>query len=377
MPSTLVKAVCKCGLNTFQVVFDTTKIPRETSMCHCNSCRHLTGQLAYQCAMLEGAPLTVESTLESQKPADLSNLKAYKTSNESILTRYFCKTCGAHIIGSARIGSADYWAVSTGALERVEGIVKAGSHLWVGDTLDGGLADHLRVFDGVEVTRHAAGSGSPTLDAGWKAESIAKGTQSGTKDYLAAYCHCKAVSLHLTRVDEELTKNPANWWAVAKNADDPTSLPKFMSGHCLCNSCRLSSGTTINSWVILPAVNVLNAQTGQPVTYAPGSSGRIPGLQRYESSPQAFREACGTCGATVFLWYTDPKRGHLPPAVNGEPVVVCLSAGLLDQEDGGARVEGWCHWHDEVIHPEDAIDKAILEALKKGIKSSAASTKAE
>ncbi|KAF8882518.1 Mss4-like protein [Gymnopilus junonius] len=367
MSSTFVKASCKCGLNTFQIPFDTVKLPLTRSFCHCNSCRHITGQLMFQGAMFDGVPLTTDSTSSSRKPADLSNLKTYK-GDGSLFTRYFCKACGAHIVGSAEIDSVAYWAVSTGALERVDGIVKAGSHTFVSDTLDGGLAEHYRIVDGVTLPRYTTKKNSATLHVGWSADSIGKKVKAGGgQDHLAAYCHCKAISLRLTRVEEELTKDPMNWWAVAKKADEATSLPKFMCGHCLCNSCRLTSGTIINSWVILPAVNVLNSYTGNPVTYSPGSSGRIAGLQLYESSPGVFREACGTCGATIFLWYT--KKGHYPMPIDGEPVVVCVSAGLIDQEDGGTRAEQWCHWHEEVIHPEDAIDKAGLEALKKGVKT--------
>ncbi|KDR80159.1 hypothetical protein GALMADRAFT_1182434 [Galerina marginata CBS 339.88] len=372
MSLTFVKASCHCGVNTFQIPFTTSKLPLASDLCHCNSCRHITGELAVHTATMEGAPLTADSGAESQKPADLSKLQAYSVSKE--LTRYFCSTCCAYILYETK-GANPHWSVSTGALERTEGVVKVGYHAFLADTLDGGIADHYRVLEGVELARYSLDEGSATLPHAWKAVSIVKPAAEGVQERLAAYCHCKMISLYLTRIDEEETKDPKKWWAVAKKADDPTSRQKFMCGHCMCNSCRRANGSLINSWIIIPKVNVLDARTSLPVTFANGSSARVPGLKQYESSPGNYRESCGTCGATVFLWTTDATKTHLPPAIDGEPPVIDLSAGLVDQEDSGARAERWCHWYEDIIHPEDAIDKIGLEALKAGVKPAAAPAK--
>ena len=110
--------------------------------------------------------------------------------------------------------------------------------------------------------------------------------------------------------------------------------------------------------MIVPRVNVIDASTSASVD--PETTATRPkGLKQYESSPGKFREFCGTCGATVFWW----REGisHFD-----------LSAGLVDQEAGGARAKKWLSWYDRIIHPKDAISPATLAALTEGVKAAKA-----
>jgi hypothetical protein len=376
---TYVKASCHCGANAFQIPFLASKLPQASDFCHCNACRHITGELAVHCAVLEGQPLSADSGVGNHKPADLSNLTKYNASEN--LTRYFCSTCSAYLLYETK-GTVDpHWSVSTGALERTEGIVKVGYHAFLADTLDGGLAHHYRELHGVEIPRYEFDEGGKQLPLGWKAESLLKKQEPPKageegEERLSAYCHCKNISIYFTRAKQEEAKDPSKWWIVERKDDDPTSRVRFMCGHCLCTSCRTTSGSLVNSWVILPRVNAIDARTSLPVTFAFPKDANEPskrpkGLKQYRSSDETFREFCGTCGACAFYWTRNAKDSRVSNPSAEEPDVIDVGAGLLDQEDGGSRAEGWCFWFDKVIFGEDGIDKAGKEALEAGVKAAA------
>ncbi|KAF8962639.1 Mss4-like protein [Flammula alnicola] len=359
MSLSYVKASCHCGLNAFQIPFLTSKLPQATNMCHCNTCRHITGELNVNVAIVEGTPLSADSGPEAHNPADLSHLTKYNASKE--LTRYFCSNCSAYMLEAKDDKPEPTWFVSTGTLGRTEGVVKVGHHIFVADTLDGGLADHFRVLEGVEIPRHTGTEDGPTLPVEWKAEKLLRNDEQHKEagedaERLEAYCHCKKISVYLTRAKQEEAKDPRKWWLVPGNDSDPTSRVRFMSGHCFCTSCRLTSGTTVQSWIILPRANVIDVRTSLPVAFYDSKnpderSKRPHGLKQYQSSPGTFREFCDTCGASAF--------------------VIDLGAGLQDQEKGGARAEGWCFWYDKVIHPQDAVDRPGMEAVQAGVTAAA------
>ena len=378
---TYVKASCHCGANTFQIPFLTSKLPQATSLCHCNACRHITGGLAVHTAVVEGQPLSADSGPDAHKPADLSNLTKYNATEKA--TRYFCSTCSAYLLYEIKRTSDPLWCVSTGALERTEGIVKVGQHIFLADTLDGGLAHHYRELNGAEIPRYEFNKGGKTLPLGWKAESLLKKQEppkAGGEDEerLNAYCHCKNISIYFTRAKKEEAQNPAQWWYVKGKDDDPTSRVRFISGHCLCTSCRGTNGSLITSWVILPRVNTIDARTSLPVSFAFPKDANAPnkrpqGLKQYQSSEGTYREFCGTCGANAFYWTKDTKRyPGIPDTPREEPVVIDVGAGLLDQEDGGSRAEGWFSWYEKVMYSDLAVDKAGMEALVAGVSQASA-----
>lgn len=369
---TYVKASCHCRANAFQIPFLTSKLPQGTDLCHCNACRHITGELAVHCAVLEGGPLSADSGVGDHKPADLSNLTKYNASEN--ITRYFCSTCSAYLFYEVK-GTDPHWSVSTGALERTEGIVKVGLHAFLADTLDGGLAHHYRQLNGVEIPRYEFDETGKTLPLGWKAESLLKREglpKAGGEDEerLNAYCHCKNISIYFTRAKQEVGKDPSKWWLVKGKDDDPASRVRFMSGHCFCTSCRTTSGSLIKSWVILPRANAIDARTSLPITFANDEPDKRPrGLKQYQSSAGTFREFCGTCGASAFYWSRSAKNGRALDASSEEPEVINVGAGLLDQENEGSRAEGWCFWFDRVIFGELGTDRAGMEALEAGVKA--------
>ena len=320
--------------------------------------------------------MSADSGVGDHKPADLSNLTKYNASEN--LTRYFCSTCSAYLFYETT-GIDPHWSVSTGALERTEGIVKVGYHAFLADTLDGGLSHHYRELNGVEIPRYEIEEGGKTLPLGWKAESLLtkeEPPKAGSEDEerLNAYCHCKKISIYFTRAKQEEAGDPSKWWLVKGKDDDPTSRVRFMSGHCLCTSCRTTSGSLIQSWVILPRVNAIDARTSLPVTFAFPKNANEPnkrpqGLKQYRSSEETSREFCGTCGASAFYWTKSAKNGRVTDVSSEDPEVINVGAGLLDQEEMGSRAEGWCFWFDKVIFGEQGTDKAGMQALEAGVKA--------
>lgn len=323
-------------------------------------------------AVMEGAPLSANSKPEeSAGVADLSNLKTYSASDK--ITRYFCSVCFTHLFHETKgtTSGATSWAVYTGTLERVEGIVKVGHHTFVEDTRDGGLADHYRTLESNELPRYAHEEGSDKIPQKWRSDAILK-KEVGVNGVIA-HCHCKNVSVHLVPLSREDARDPSKWWAVPpRNPEDPSSHVRFMCGHCFCTSCRRSKGAHISTYILLPMVNVevLDKTTDKfvPISFKENHAGRHTGLKRYESSPLVFREYCDTCGANVLYWTIDPKRNHIPPPVDGEPSIIDIAAGLIDEEDGGARAEEWVFWADYLVRAEEAMDKAGMEAVKEGVK---------
>ncbi|GLB42268.1 putative glutathione-dependent formaldehyde-activating enzyme [Lyophyllum shimeji] len=329
-----------------------------------------------------GKPLTT-----TNEPIDFSGLIAYKTSTTAV--RWFCKRCSAHILW--HYIDPENWCVAVGALERTEGIVKNGYHIWVGDTLDGGIADHLKVIDGVELPRYTAGAeAGKVVPLGWRSPDAPENTETRSEDRLHAHCHCESVSFWITRpsaapaqpsspypdlmyaydsTPAETVANPADekWWLRPVGAAQPTH---YLAGHCACTSCRLTSGFDIQSWAFVPRANILVPRS--IVASAPGveesAEGvvelnlqdeelRIAGLRRYRSSTGRNREFCGTCGATVFWWGEE------------RPDLVDVSVGLVGDNQGGARAEGWFEWHKgRVSFEEDAVNKTLVQGLVNGLR---------
>ncbi|KAF8155924.1 Mss4-like protein [Crassisporium funariophilum] len=332
MSLTYVNATCHCGLNQFKTPFLTSNLPFASDLCHCTSCRYITGELAVHWAVMHGKALDKDSEEgeEKHKEASLAGLTKYNASTN--LTRYFCTTCSAYMLYEMTSAKKLLWSISTGVLEKVEGIVKAGYHIFVGDTLGGGLADHYRTIEGAELPRYESEEGGKTLLNG---PSLRPATNR-----ITAFYHCKTISLVLIR-----STNKSKWAVQGKTATEPL---RFVCGHCLCQSCRLTSVSLIQSWVFLHPSNVLNFSTNAPVVFAkdgsPEAAGRMKGVKQYSSSSGVYRNT----------------------------FKVDVGAGLLDETDGGARAENFCFFNRHVMYPGGAIDKARFEALEEGVKSACA-----
>jgi len=416
---TYVNGSCHCESNVFRVEFDRASLPIKDDLCHCNTCRHSTGQMAVHHTAIVGTPLAyihedgsrgmsengkdeegggLRINLDSatspggllspptieisypMEPFNLGELTAYKSSH--VATRYFCSSCSAHLFwvrhDGGEEGAGFHWAVAVGSLARVARISRIAYHIWVGDTLDGGLADHLRSVDGVQLRRYGEGMKSVELPYAWKDGGLmtsARAPASST-DTLKGYCHCGAVKFAITRPSEasvdptspypdllhshlysHLSKisNPKDekWWLRPANSSSPT---KYLAGHCVCNVCRLNSGFEIQSWAFIPLANIVQGDSNEPLILEDGGS-RPRKLKQYITSTGNYREFCGTCGATAFSWQA------------AVPDLISVSFGLFDERDHGARAEDWFEWHTErVSFQESALDPALAKGLQDGLK---------
>lgn len=293
---------------------------------------------------IDGVPLQAEDG-ERNTPASLKNLKEYRTS--PVATRYFCKTCGAHVFwrydttwllddvanpanqgiaerfnidleGGGVHGPRAYWCIAVGLLERVSGIVRVGYHIYVEDTLDGGLADHFHGAkgDGGELERWAGwAKTSKLLPKGWRAPGLPSNPH---KDRLHFYCQCQGVEFYVTGSSSE----------------------KFPARHCECWSCRWTAGFEVVSWGRVPVENIYDKKTGNAIVFG----GQAPmGMGEYESSVGRKRYFCSICGASVFLHSIETSK------------TVDVALGLVDQIQGGARADGWFEWSGSVALEKDEI----------------------
>jgi hypothetical protein len=309
--------------------------------------------MAYMDLRIDGEPLSVDSTEENQKPAPLDNLVAFESSSRA--TRYFCKTCSAHLFFRTKDSADRHWAVMSGVLEKVDGIATYTSHIFVGDTLDGGIANHVVRVGDKTLPRHKTWPGDAKggeAPLGWKDPDASNVTDTSK---LPFYCACKAIQFYLTR-PTKLSEDPQVYWLVpGSTPEDPI---RFNSAHCLCNSCRLTGGNLIQSWAIVSNEHIFDADTNAPLDLADPTK-RPKGLSQYQATPGKYRESCGTCGATVF-WWREMKEGEHPHTD--------VAVALVDQiAAGGARAESWLAWYPAVIHKEFSLSSEVAQALANAV----------
>ncbi|SPQ19797.1 73a16fe7-1b47-4b2c-8e32-d1f8fd41fa75 [Thermothielavioides terrestris] len=278
----------------------------EVSFCHCDSCRHLTGLL---CASY--APIS------SHPAPSVAGLQSYSTSPAS--TRYFCSTCGCHVFRASRPSPSSApeqwsWEVATGAV--VDGPAPTSSlpeqwrHLHIRDTKDGGLSAWLPNADPPPQSSE---------------HSPASPDQSTT---LPASCHCRSISLQITRPSPDPALNPDSPYADlllpyhstpsttvsnpsrekwylrpdpallrSHHSPSPNHQPqhvRYLAGTCACETCRLTSGFEIQTWSFIPRRNILIrlSQPGEagsstnPAATANASSHPDPQQQQQEEEQQ-------------------------------------------------------------------------------------------
>ncbi|KAF9480592.1 hypothetical protein BDN70DRAFT_832540 [Pholiota conissans] len=376
--TTYVNASCQCELNAFRVAFDTASLPISNEICHCSTCRHSSGQMALAHVTIKGVPLVRANGL-SVHSSRSPNTTTYKTSPDA--TRYFCTSCSAQLFWVHHVNGGDIWNVAVGVLERTEGVVRRTHHIWVGDTLDGGAADHLQVVAGLRLPRYKEGEGSEVLPVGWRADRLACAAENPTtKEQLKAFCHCGNVSFIITRPSEAsfapsaaypdllfpynvshmskiINANDEKWWLRPKSSPHPT---KYLAGHwhCVCSRCRLGGGFEIQSWTYVSRANVIEVGSEEPIELV-HEADRPKGLRQYSSSPGKYREFCSTCGATAFWWHAN------------RPDLIAVAIGLLDQGKDGVRAEEWLKWHKERLSfIENAkMSSGAVQGLKEGMAS--------
>ncbi|ETN44850.1 uncharacterized protein HMPREF1541_09725 [Cyphellophora europaea CBS 101466] len=353
VPTSSAQLNCLCGAITLPgSVLDHPTFPIPEEICHCNPCRYVSGSLSPAFPRLTSAP----------PPAVLAKLTCYSSSDRC--NRYFCSTCGAHcFVEHPQV--QDEWHCNAGIIDPpasppVKDVILITSHAYIDDAIDGGLtplflsptsgydpSDHLYP----EVRGKNAVKASTVLDMAKKALSC---PLPGPDDTLSAKCHCGGVSLSIERAD--YVRNPHN----VGSSMMPSHPNKYVAWFCVCRSCRLATGYSLQPMVYVPPAAIRNATNGAPVVF--GRAAKEPGankglkLKHYLSTEDVQRSFCGGCGATVFYTF-------LGESDNG---VVDVSAGIL-RADSGSLAREWVEWRDGYMsHEEECVDKSQAECVKKG-----------
>lgn len=332
---------CHCRQFTHRITLPTSSLPLKSSICHCETCRRVSGQLFATFAVI---PLPSQEALPST-----DGLTEYK---REAITNWFCERCGATCWGlDPTVGEDDKWEweIATGVVREVRidgGLRQEGLdglldrvQMWVGDTRDGGAAIWINDGKLEGMDRRVEGRDSRVVSDEELAEMLEKGRKAAktgsvgsSGDSLRAHCACGKIDMHISR---------------RKDGQG------YTGGLDACESCRLVSGFEINCW------------TGVPIECLTMSDGSRLDLEsklwgHYESSAGVYRFFCKGCGAAVFYH----KDGD-------DELDICV--GLLDAAEG-ARADSWLTWTryhrmDQLAYREDAIDKTFVHRLAAGCQS--------
>ncbi|EME88481.1 uncharacterized protein MYCFIDRAFT_119849, partial [Pseudocercospora fijiensis CIRAD86] len=341
-----IKARCLCRSSAHSITLPRDAFPLKGYMCHCSSCRHMTGSLCVMATFLPASYRPETSLVE--------NLTAYVFSKRITQSRYFCPTCGCQMMARCLADGDDpnsqvTWDIATGTVEKLDNVVEWQGHEHLQDTLDGGFSDMLTEVDGKVLPRWPAHFGQgEELPLRWQSPSRPK-IQSSPNDKLHAHCKCGGVELYISR--------PSARSAVAKKAwpELPISQTKFLGGLCACNSCRLATGMEFIPWAFVPLVDLSLDAAGEIPFPNDCQFGTI---KYYNSSEGCHRFFCKVCGATCF-WDGDDRK-----------YIKDIAIGLLDAPEG-TRAESWLGWRtnnygyrDDTIGRADKFTLACEHGLK-------------
>ncbi|KAE9369722.1 hypothetical protein N431DRAFT_427876 [Stipitochalara longipes BDJ] len=355
--TTSITSTCACGSFNLKVDFPSDTLPIPRGFCLCDSCRRLTGSCGISYIIVP-----------SNQSIDITKFKLTDYETTDRLTRYFCSTCGCHVL--VKVSHNQSWHLATGPWDRTEGIVDWKNCKWVEDTLDGGISVWLKEIVGPDgkkkpVPRYMLQdwNGGALVPDHIPLNVLPEEKKVHTNpNKLEAQCHCGGVKFYITRPNEESKKaqspfpdlmvpyhshspeNPNNetWWL----RDNDT---KYLAGTCTCRSCRAASGFEIQPWAFIPKCNIFQ-EDGSPINFNFGT------MKTYESSKDIWREFCRVCGATIF-WHCKER-----------PELLDVSVGLLDPKEG-ARVESWLDWWTgRVSFKEDGVSSSLIESLEIGLK---------
>ena len=361
-----VNATCHCKTHNYSFSIPSSDLPLQGSHCYCNQCRHGGGVLFASYARL---PRSIPPPYSPESPAP-STLRVYQTIPQ--VKRYFCAKCGTHLFYCSKLDAAsetESWSVATGALSNAgDGIVEYQLHEHVQVSVEEDGMDLIALLDD-KLPRYATdeSDGKPPLtDAQISAllgiarpphhaSTSAPNTVAGdSSKQMEISCRCGSVRGLLSRP----LARPENKWLQSAEV---TSSNMWKGCHCLCQSCRLSSGYPLMSWIFPPHEHVTWLPSPNPAPLPPGKGEdckAAAGMSYWRSSADVERSFCATCGATVLF------------EVDRRPGLYDLAVGMLatsSRAGGGLTLSEWAQWKPQIAFCEDAegYDKqfgVILEA---------------
>lgn len=378
IPVAQSRFTCLCGsISVPGSLLDYTSFPLPDTFCHCNPCRLTSGALAMSYPDLQSSPPSLA----------LEKCSAYQSSPKA--TRYFCSTCGSKTfvcLHSSTKGPGDRWFVASGIIEstdpaeKIHDTIKLLRHVFVSDTVDGGLAPRLLnigtndeesrpipCWDQFSSPAKGLEGAIPSqkalqMQSDATALADAEPLDADSDEVLPVRCHCGGVDLLVRPVDYTNPKDaegiPEKF--IPPSSDDKT---KFEAYTCACRSCRLATGSSIVNWAYIPPSKISATKTGEDVLFGltaeftPDANKGLPSLKCFWSTPMAegvegvCRYFCGTCGATVFLWSEELTS------------IVAVASGLLRAGEG-AMARRWLRWDFGGCSARgEAADKEILDGL--------------
>jgi hypothetical protein len=362
-----VNASCHCKTHTYSFPIPLSHLPLRGSHCHCNQCRHGGGVLFASYARL---PPSVPLPYSPESPAP-STLQVYQTIPQ--VKRYFCRKCGTHLFYCSKSDAApetENWSVATGAISKTgDGIVeyKWHEHVQVSTQEDGIdfialLNDKLPRYPTDESDRKP-----PLTDAEimafleiarpprFTSTSTGNTVANDPSKLIEISCRCGSVRALLSRP----LAHPENKWLQSFAT---TSTNTWKGSHCICQSCRLSSGYPVMSWIFPSHEHLQWLPSPNPAPLPPGKGGdykAAAGMSYWRSSVDVERSFCATCGATV-LYEVDDRPG-----------LYDLAVGLLvtnSRAGDGLMLREWVQWEPQIDYCEDAdrYDKQLGTNLTTG-----------
>ena len=179
---------------------------------------------------------------------------------------YFCSTCGCSMITdcakSVLSDKGQHYDIMTGTLEKFDGVVEHQGYEYLCDTLDGGFADFLPAINGKQLDRWLQRPNQSELAPLFWQSPERPNVEAKPDDKMYCHCHCKGVKFYIARPSERSKKAAGGWpdLIIPYHSTEPhpdhsewwlrDNGRKFLAGNCSCNSCRLDTGSEIQSWCV-------------------------------------------------------------------------------------------------------------------------------
>ncbi|KAJ4292069.1 hypothetical protein N0V90_009968 [Kalmusia sp. IMI 367209] len=279
---------------------------------------------------------------EPRANVDASGLKAYTFS--ATYEILFCGTCSTPMFFADTQDLDKQLGVFTGTIKNDPGdLVKITSHIFVGDTKDGGASMWLRKPnpDRTEVMRYKEraekenGKPAEALPYDWPPSDYLTGFELKKNVPVPIWCKCKGVNLMWHQGNYNGTTEKQLPWFV-----DPATR-KALGGFCACESCRLFGGVDVWNWAFAELKDISFSDMTQEPRFPDSSTDlqalvdakdpSIGTLTYYTSSPGVQRFFCSNCSACIFYGADDRSQ------------MVDVAIGVMEASDG-ARAEGYLSW---------------------------------
>lgn len=319
-------ARCLCNANTYEATVFKANLPLKAYICHCDSCRYVTGAL-YSADLRWPVP---------RADVDVSELQVYH--HFPSLDLLFCPTCSTPMFFADMKDADRLLGVFSGVLSNNDvDLIEFVNQIFVSDTLDGGASVWLQHnASGSKIVSFMQDSerrGPEKVPQDWPPAKELIGYSTRKEDTIPIRCKCEGVDLRLHAGDYSSLEDHE----LPFNVDPKTH--KLLAGFCGCDSCRLQAGIDIFNWTFaeMKYISFANTDKSFPTTSAElknmvdAKDPALGTLTYYSSRDDVDRYFCSNCSACIFY------------AVTSRPEHLDVAIGVL-RASNGARAEGFLSW---------------------------------